>query len=258
MDPDSLRSLFDERGYVRLADAFPAAAAASVADAIWEDLHRRHGVRRNDRRTWTVTEPRGLGGLRAAGVFAPLGTPAVAEAITCLVGSDRWPQPADWGAALVTFPRPGSWAVPATGWHIDWPARGAPGSQLLVKLLGHVTPVERGGGATVVLAGSHRLVSDYLAQADPGDPGRSRTVRDAIFGSHPWFRDLQRAGSPGSGARLMDEGAEVRGVPVKVVELTGRPGDAFVLHPHLLHAAAPNRGLSPRFMVGGQVVRLGP
>jgi hypothetical protein len=38
----------------------------------------------------------------------------------------------------------------------------------------------------------------------------------------------------------MEQGAAVSGVPVRVVELTGQPGDVVFMHPHLFHAAAPN------------------
>jgi ectoine hydroxylase-related dioxygenase (phytanoyl-CoA dioxygenase family) len=43
---------------------------------------------------------------------------------------------------------------------------------------------------------------------------------------------------------------------VRVVELTGEPGDVVFMHPHLLHAAAPNRSDSPRFMITGGVTEV--
>jgi ectoine hydroxylase-related dioxygenase (phytanoyl-CoA dioxygenase family) len=98
----------------------------------------------------------------------------------------------------------------------------------------------------VVLAGSHRLVERHLRQADPTDPGRSPVVRDAIFAAHPWLRDLRR---------LRHQGAGVDGVEVRVVELTGEPGDVVFLHPHLFHAPAPNHSPHPRLMVTGGVTR---
>jgi Phytanoyl-CoA dioxygenase (PhyH) len=250
MDVERFRTQYESDGYVRLAGGFGHDAAAGMARAVWAELERRHGIRPDDRSTWTVAEPKGLGALLQAGAFDGLGTGAVARAITVLLGTDAWDRPPNWGGALVTFPTPGTWAVPTAGWHLDWPARGAPSSQLLVKWLGYVSPVAPGGGATLVIAGSHHLVADWLAQADPADPGKSRTVRDAVFAMHPWFRDLGRA-TPGAGVT-------VRGVPVEVVELTGRPGDVVFLHPHLLHAASPNHGAGPRFMVTGQAIRFGP
>jgi ectoine hydroxylase-related dioxygenase (phytanoyl-CoA dioxygenase family) len=46
----------------------------------------------------------------------------------------------------------------------------------------------------------------------------------------------------------MDGETIVEGVPLRVVELTGEPGDMVVCHPAMVHCAAPNRGTWPRFM----------
>ena len=40
------------------------------------------------------------------------------------------------------------------------------------------------------------------------------------------------------------------GIPVRVVELTGRPGDVVLTHPWTLHHAAPNTASYPRMMRG--------
>ncbi|MEV0624067.1 phytanoyl-CoA dioxygenase family protein [Nonomuraea sp. NPDC050404] len=250
-----LNAHFQEHGYARLDRAFPAAAAADMARALWSALAERHGVDRDRPGTWAPAEPRGLGALSRKGVFDRLASPAVVAAIGALLGRADWPRPPDWGTALVTFPTPGEWDVPVGGWHIDYPARGASGAGLLLKWLAYLAPVGPGGGGTVVLAGSHRLVEDFLRQADEADQGRSPAVRDAILGLHPWLRDLRRPGPAAERvARLMGAGVSVSGVPVRVVELTGEPGDVVFMHPHLLHAAAPNRSAAPRFMVTGGAV----
>ena len=46
----------------------------------------------------------------------------------------------------------------------------------------------------------------------------------------------------------MGSEALVEGVPLRVVELTGEPGDMVFCHPLLVHCGAPNRGAWPRFM----------
>ena len=46
----------------------------------------------------------------------------------------------------------------------------------------------------------------------------------------------------------MDRETVVDGVPLRVVELTGEPGDMVFCHPVMVHCAAPNRGTRPRFM----------
>jgi hypothetical protein len=46
----------------------------------------------------------------------------------------------------------------------------------------------------------------------------------------------------------MDTETTVEGVPLRVVELTGEPGDMVFCHPLMIHCRAPNRGARPRFM----------
>jgi hypothetical protein len=49
-------------------------------------------------------------------------------------------------------------------------------------------------------------------------------------------------------APFMDSETIVDGVPLRVVELTGQPGDMVFCHPVMVHCVAPNRGSWPRFM----------
>ncbi|TDD63541.1 phytanoyl-CoA dioxygenase family protein [Actinomadura rubrisoli] len=255
MNSTDLRSHFAEHGFVRLAQGFAPEVASALARDLWGELERRHGIRREDRSTWTVTEPRGLGALSRRGVFDTMAAPAVTAAISELVGYEDWARPAVWGTPLVTFPRRAAWDVPAGGWHIDYPLRGAAGAALALKWLAYLVPVAEQGGGTVVLSGSHRLAAKFLREAAAAEPGRSPTVRDAIFGSHSWLRGIRRPGEPGERARrLMEDGATVSGIALRVVELTGRPGDVVFMHPHLFHAAAPNSSSSPRFMVTGGLI----
>ena len=41
---------------------------------------------------------------------------------------------------------------------------------------------------------------------------------------------------------------DIDGIPARVVELVGEPGDAVICHPSLLHAASMNCTDAPRFM----------
>ena len=58
------REEFDERGFVRLAGAFPADAAAAMEDRVWSALDSRFGVSRADRSSWKL--PLGLSVARSA------------------------------------------------------------------------------------------------------------------------------------------------------------------------------------------------
>jgi ectoine hydroxylase-related dioxygenase (phytanoyl-CoA dioxygenase family) len=46
----------------------------------------------------------------------------------------------------------------------------------------------------------------------------------------------------------MEVETEVHGIPVRVVELTGEPGDMVFCHPTIVHCVSPNRGAQPRLM----------
>ena len=46
----------------------------------------------------------------------------------------------------------------------------------------------------------------------------------------------------------MDTESIVGGVPLRLVELTGEPGDMVFCHPVMVHCVGPNRGQRPRFM----------
>ena len=220
-------------GVARLAGAFSPEVAGEMATAVWSELERVHGIRRDDRSTWPTGAPSGLGRLRSAGAFRAIGTDRVEDAVTALAPTRPPQQHDDWGGPLVTFPSPGTWRVPTTGWHLDYPVRGAPDSTLALKWLAYLAPVPAGGGGTVAVPGSHRLVARWSAQAPPEDPGRSAAVRDAVF--------------------EMLEGPEAHDVPVRVAELSGQPGDVVFMHPHVLHAAAPNHANGPRLMVTGGI-----
>ena len=43
------------------------------------------------------------------------------------------------------------------------------------------------------------------------------------------------------------------GIPLQVVENTGAAGDVILLHPLVLHVAAPNAGTEPRFLLSGGI-----
>jgi hypothetical protein len=75
---------------------------------------------------------------------------------------------------------------------------------------------------------------------------------------HPWLaRLLDGADLPDHGRRLVGAAAEIDGVPVQVVELTGSPGDVVVTHQHVFHARSPNTATAPRLMLGKEIRRAG-
>jgi len=117
-------------------------------------------------------------------------------------------------------------------------------------MFAYLSTVAPQGGGTLVIAGSHRLVT-------AGDGGeRAPQIRARLAARHDWFRDLwRRSPDEDRRARFMTEGATIDGVDVRVVELTGRPGDLMVWHPALLHNGSPNCRTRPRFMLTHTVFR---
>ena len=53
--------------------------------------------------------------------------------------------------------------------------------------------------------------------------------------------------------RFMEREEVVDGVPLQVIENTGEAGDIILLHPLVLHVAAPNNSAAPRFLLSGGV-----
>jgi hypothetical protein len=249
LTPDDIQR-FESDGYVVVRQAFPRADALAMQERWWSELADIHGIRRDDRSTWHQI----FGNLKAAKrdpAQAAILSQTVRGVCDDLLGAGTWSPPRDWGITLVTFPEPGAWAVPTRLWHWDNPcephldrARGL----FVVSFIGPVPP--RGGG-TLILSGSPRLLIQQERRL-PADQRRALGGKPAErFGrSHPWLMALTgQAPSPADRiAAFMDGETVVDGVPLRVVELTGEPGDMVFCHPAMVHCRAPNRGPRPRFM----------
>jgi hypothetical protein len=78
-------------------------------------------------------------------------------------------------------------------------------------------------------------------------------ARDTFLRSHEWLRALTKDdGSPDRNERFMQE-IDIDGLPARVVELTGAPGDVFITHPWVFHSIAVNARTTPRLMRSGAV-----
>ena len=113
--------------------------------------------------------------------------------------------------------------------------------------------VEPRGGGTLIVEGSRRLLRQLHAELSPSERQLpQRLLRKRFLRFDPWLEALTGSGKGHAPddriTHFMQETREVRGVPVRVVELTGEPGDAVLCHPLILPAAAPNRLAVPRFM----------
>lgn len=253
---------FRQKGYVRLREAFPRQAALAIEDFMWSELERLHGFRRDDRSTWKIPGRQRIlpGDLKLndskdAAVYRPIASQKLLGAYAQLAGEWAIRGKQSWGGFGVTFPEaPGtSWRLRASDWHLDFRFR--PDAHTLMpaglRVFTFFSSVAPEGGGTLVVEGSHHLALNHFKRLGPLDRERKKAALDDGFArSHPWLAELTGK-VPDKGDRIrrfMEEGAVIDGVPVKVVEMTGEPGDAVLWHPALYHGRSYNCALVPRFM----------
>jgi hypothetical protein len=120
---------------------------------------------------------------------------------------------------LLSLPNQGQWALDGLDWHVDVSSAGpdrSPGIQAFA-LLDDLIPQ---GGATLALAGSHKL-------------DRSK----------PAVREFQKK-LKHSATRDM----AVDGVDISILEMTGQAGDLYLMDMRLLHTPSINATKRPRLM----------
>lgn len=245
---DAQLAQFQSQGIVKIdgllspqgvADARHAILPRLEALGLWSDGHWR--LEHIDRPRWPATglKPARDIGHRHSPVEALIDEPAVRAAVERLSGGgpfDRkvYPRP----QILASLPNAGPWVLP-DGWHVDAP-RLASGRSPGLQLFAFLEPTEPTGGGTVVVAGSHRLLNQ-------GRHLKAKEINTALRGE-PFFRQLFEARPNGADGAVLPAG-RVHGVPLRVMELTGQSGDAWLMDLRVLHAAAPNASKRPRLMI---------
>jgi len=236
------RQAFADDGLMKIPQAILADEARTMATRISDYLTTEESIRRNASQAWLAERPAGLRVLTKAGAFDAAAAESVETALAEIYGPGRYPRPRNGGRALVTHKvSEKSWDVPADGWHVDaWPEPNGeePHGVTVFTVL---APLRPQGGGTLILAGSYRLLGGSIAAM----VGKRRlpAARKELGQRHPWLAELWGADN-GSGVdrrqRFMDEGAVLDGVPVRVVEVTGEPGDVVVMRSDMFHTVAPN------------------
>lgn len=229
-----LAETYARDGVVRLSDAIPARDVAGMRAALERKLAARpQGVARPSKLS------------SRTGAFDALASPTVRAVLDALLG--RWEEPSYWGLPLVSFHTgQAAWEVPREHWHIDLGAR--PGDLRIARIFAFLTPSNPGGGGTGYIEGSHRLVERLFAEAGTSLP--SAQARRRLEAHSPWFAALSsRTDASDRTQRFMVDGDEFDGIPVRVCEMLGSPGDVIVMHPLMLHAPTPNVLATPRMML---------
>jgi ectoine hydroxylase-related dioxygenase (phytanoyl-CoA dioxygenase family) len=257
----SQRTTFEERGVLELRGAVEARVATDLRERVQAFVAERR------------LEPSGVGVFRAihAAATAPLmktldfekvwGS-AVLAVIDDLLGPGRWQRPKHAGQLLALYsPHAGAtWRLPHASWHLDYMAPGAARTLPGVQVFLCVDRIEPRAGATLMACGSHRLIDALRRRNGPAWPGRSADVRKQLQREVPWLRALwspEGDGDPSRTATFMERETTFDGVDLRVIAAAGDPGDVFVMHPWMLHAASPNCGARPRMGLTERIHRLG-
>ena len=249
---------FDRRGIVQIPNAIPRADAEAMCTLVWDNLSRRYPFRRDQPDTWAATRVNGFNALDKSVAFEQVGSPAVCQMLDALLGCGNWQRPERWGSLLVTFPESRErWDVPHASWHLDFPGASRLVEGLFsVRIFTCLAPLPHGGGGTVVLAGSHLLVEQLAHKTS--ERLRSADARNALMRAHPWVKALcSRDETADRIERFMNLGTTVDGTELRVVEMTGEPGDIYLAHPRILHAHTTNCAAAPRIVLSSFIYRNG-
>ena len=261
-------ALLDERGDREQAKLLLAPTRSVAGMMFLAELFASPATCRGRCRWWSVCSPAtstrrgratGYQKLVKAGAFEEMGSPELCGAIDALLGPGSERAPKKWGPPLVAFPEapeasPGEWELPHEGWHFDGPVGGSEAWGVRVFLL--LDRIEACSGATLVASGLPRIARRVAAEE--GGTLRSARTKRAISAREPWVRALLEAGEGDARAErfLRDEPAS-DGTPLRVVELTGEPGDVVFMDQSSLHAQSPNTGRRPRMVIAQSVFRKG-
>jgi len=253
---------FQRRGILRVPGAVPSREADAMCDSVWEVLRRRYGIRHDNPETWKSQRISGTKDRPKSMTFEQIANPAVRAIFDELMGPEGWERTEQWGSLLVSFPgafpeAPDGWHVPHQNWHLDAPVVRSLPDLYGVRFFTCLTKLSPQGGATLAIAGSHRL-AQALANAQGVAKMRSADVRKGLIRRYEWMKELCSF-DPGIDRvhHFMTTATVVEDVELRVVEMTGAPGDTILMHPLLMHAGSPNCLATPRIVLTSTVYRRG-
>jgi Phytanoyl-CoA dioxygenase (PhyH) len=250
---------FRRFGIVRVPGAISPRAANAMCDSVWAMMARRYHIRRDDPETWKAQRIAGFKDRPRAITFEHVATPEGRAIFDELLGTKAWERSENWGSLLVSFPgayppaRDGRWDVPHQNWHLDAPVVRSLPNLYGLRVFTCLAKVAPGGGATLAVAGSPRLAQE-LAGARGMAKVRSADVRKGLIQRYRWMKDLCSFDASVDRVQLfMNAATTLDAVEVRVIEMTGEPGDTYLMHPLMMHAASPNCLALPRMVLSTTV-----
>ena len=125
-------------------------------------------------------------------------------------------------------------------WHLDFlrlPNNQLPGVQMFTFL----DSVKPQGGGTLVVSGSHQLLNNQRVTS-------SKEVKKTLEREEKYFTRLFSS-QVENREKLLLENGQAGEVNLRIIELTGEPGDLYLADLRLLHTVAPNASNRPRLML---------
>lgn len=219
---DKAVTRFVRDGFVKIEQAVPPRVAQDCARLLW----RETGYDPDDPATWKDPVV-WVGGMAQGPFAAAANTHVLHEAFDLLVGAGRWQPRYSLGTFPLRFPHEEE--PDDAGWHIEASylpegaqhyhtnLRSRDRALLMLFLFSEVTEAD---SPTRIRVGSHL---DVPAVLEPyGEDGASFLELGPLVDAASAHRPLAYA--------------------------TGRPGDVYLCHPFLVHAAQPHHGTRPRFL----------
>ena len=214
--------LFADQGYLRLQGFHPERRIAPIRQQLLDELKRISSNARGWSSLRTLPMFQQIGKLSAdakvRGLHETLMNAELVELVGRLAG--RSPANVQPTQLLLSPPQQGTWSLQGLNWHVDVRAGATdpvPGIQAFF-LIDDVAPR---GGATLALAGSHRLGTHGMPSA---------ASLHAVL------------------KRQQDLAQELQSEGIALVEMCGRAGDVFLMDMRVLHTPSINATRHPRMM----------
>lgn len=260
---DRQQDEFRRFGILCVPGAVSSRVATAMCDSVCEMLARRYHIRRDDPESWKAQKIAGTKDRPGSITFERVANSVLRSIFDELLGQEAWERAEHWGSLLVSFPgaypeaRDGRWDVPHQGWHLDAPVVRSLPNLYGVRMFTCLAKVSPQGGATLAVAGSPRLAQG-LAGARGMAKIRSADVRKGLIQRYTWMRDLcSFDASVDRVQHFMNVATTLEDVEVRVVELTGEPGDVYLVHPLMMHASSTNCLTVPRMVLSTTVYQRG-
>lgn len=229
---------FKDSGILHIKGAVPKNKVHAAKEDIFRELERlkiRAGGKWHTKKLANITTKL-TQAIAPHDSFLQLISPELIRDMSELAGVRLFPAQ-EHPQVLVTPPQGQPWRIPHIGWHVDIskPADDSlPGIQVFF-LVDHLVPR---GGATVAIAGSHRL--HELAGGRGKNP--LQMLREDAY-----FSELFASSDEGWTRYLQPK--NMGNIPLHVIEMCGHAGDLYLMDMRILHAPAPNSSKNARMML---------